>query len=164
MSGLSAHGSIVKKQFPPSQIPNPTNAIGYPPGFSRGFKIQIPINFTMRPIHVPGKQPHLRKAWFFDVWQYVGEKKSNWIGWMARTFHDKEFTQTSCAKFPAIVDERGWWGFIHVWQNMWPPRAKKKHRSFVILSFKNEARKPFGGRLPTLLTALCLLPFQPRKN
>ena len=38
----------------------------------------------MRPSHVQGKQPHLQKAWFIEIWPYVGEKENSpkWTGWM----------------------------------------------------------------------------------
>ena len=80
ISGLSTDGSSIKIQDskkPPSQIPNPPNAIGCPPLVFRGFKIQIPINFTMRPSHVQGKQPHLQKAWFLEIWPCAGEKENS---------------------------------------------------------------------------------------
>ena len=84
---MTLHGSIIKiqdKNQPPSQIPNPPNAIGCPPLVFRGFKIQIPINITKRPSHVQGKQPHLPKASFLEIWPYMGEKENSpkWIGWM----------------------------------------------------------------------------------
>ena len=38
----------------------------------------------MRPSHVQGKQPHLQKAWFLEIWPYMGEKENSpkWTGWM----------------------------------------------------------------------------------
>ena len=52
MSGLSTHGSTIKiqhKQFPPSQIPNPTNAIACPPlVFSEGSKSSQCVQFMLQ--------------------------------------------------------------------------------------------------------------------
>ena len=40
-----------------------------------GFRILIPINFTMRPNHVEGKQRPLQKEWLLNIWPYVGVRK-----------------------------------------------------------------------------------------
>ena len=68
---------------PSSQTPKPSNATSCPLLVFKEFKIQIPINFTMRPSHVQGKI-HLQKLCFLDIWPYDDEKKnsSKWIGWM----------------------------------------------------------------------------------
>ena len=38
----------------------------------------------MRPSHVQGKQPHLPKASFLEIWPYMVEKENSpkWTGWM----------------------------------------------------------------------------------
>ena len=43
------------------------NATGCPPLVFKGFKIQSPINFTMRPNHVQGRI-HLQKLRFLEIW------------------------------------------------------------------------------------------------
>ena len=68
--------STTKKQ-PSSQIPNPTNVVGCPPLVFRGFKILIPINFTICPSYVQCKQRLLQKEWFLDMWPYVGGKENS---------------------------------------------------------------------------------------
>ena len=61
------------KKKPPSQTPKPPNATSCPPLVFKGFKIQTPINFTMRPSHVQGKI-HLQKLpCFFEIWPYDDE-------------------------------------------------------------------------------------------
>ena len=66
-----------------ASIPNPPNAIDCPPLVFRAFKIQIPINITMRANHVEGKQPHLQKAWFLEIVTMRGWEgkltKTNWM-------------------------------------------------------------------------------------
>ena len=59
--------SIEPKKNLPANTPNPPNATGCPPLVFKGFKIQSPINFTMRPNHVQGRI-HLQKLRFLEIW------------------------------------------------------------------------------------------------
>ena len=130
ISGLSTHRS-----FPPSQIPNPTNAIGCPPLVFRGFKIQLPKNFTMRPIHVPGKQPRLRKEWFLDVWSYVGEKESKWTGLWFVTARSNILDTHNINRCNTLR---------HLYTTKDPP-FQNNHGSSIILSSKNSNKQSFRG-------------------
>jgi len=79
ISGVSTHGSTIKTQDKKqlsSQIRTPQMLLAAHHWFSEG-SILIPINFTMRPSYVQGKQRLLQKEWFLDMWSYLGEKNNS---------------------------------------------------------------------------------------
>ena len=83
----------------------------------------------MRPSHVQGKQPHLPKASFLEIWPYMGEKENSpkWTGWMEAWWMSFSFRLSIYHSwFP------GEYGWIR-WPCPW--RLKTQSRQFFIASW-----------------------------
>ena len=99
----------------------------------------------------------LFQSWFKNYAFFLRRPLRN----MTRTFHAKEFTQTSCAKFPSIG--RWWTRMMRVHTCLAEyvtPYFKKITRILCHLVFYKQGKKTFWESVTTWLPALCLLPFQ----
>ena len=90
-------------------VPDSPNTTGWPPRAFQG----------LAHMDLQGKQPHLQKAWFLEIWPWVGEKENSpkWTGWMEACWMSFSFWLS--IDHSRFTWEYGWIRPPWFWDEIW---------------------------------------------